>query len=378
MISTMMIALPSSVKVFNWLGTIWRGSIRFDPPTLFALSFVSLFTIGGLSGIFMAATPVDIFIHDTYFIVAHFHYVVFGGTLFAVFGGIFFWYPKMFGRMMNDKLGKLHWFMTFVFFNAVFFPMHIIGAGGHMRRIATIGDYEWLKIFQGWNRMITVSAIILGFSQTIFVFNFFWSMYMGRKAENNPWQSNTLEWTMLSPPGHGLRPMPQVHAALQYSGENDRDWASQTEPPHGSRAPLGPMSTTGCGGVSRDDRRDDASRSSRGGFVTTTATGDTVSGGLSSGAGSRRRLVQWTHHALAMVVDRWSPRWRSGRSARSRVPGCARWCLRGRARAGALIGGRIYVPKAAVSIVHACFAQVVFCAITTTVSLSRMWSSPPR
>jgi cytochrome c oxidase subunit 1 len=231
MMATMMIALPSSIKVFNWLGTLWKGSIRFDVPTLCAISFVSMFIIGGLSGIFMAATPVDIFIHDTYYIVAHFHYVVFGGSLFAVFGGIFFWFPKMFGRMMNDTLGKIHWLLTFVFFNATFFPMHIIGAGGHMRRIASLMEYEWLKPFQGWNRMITISAICLGFSQTIFVFNFFWSMYMGRKAENNPWQSNTLEWTIPSPaPEHNYTPVPTVHGGpYEYGVNPEKDWTPMTE-----------------------------------------------------------------------------------------------------------------------------------------------------
>jgi len=231
MISTMMIALPSSIKVFNWLGTLWKGSIRFDVPTLCALSFVSMFIIGGLSGIFMAATPVDIFIHDTYYIVAHFHYVVFGGSLFSVFGGIFFWYPKMFGRMMNSTLGKIHWFLTFVFFNATFFPMHIIGAGGHMRRIATLMEYEWLKPFQGWNRMITVSAFCLGFSQILFIINFFWSMYFGQKAEGNPWQSNTLEWTLPSPaPEHNYTPVPTVHhGPYEYGQSPDKDWQSQAD-----------------------------------------------------------------------------------------------------------------------------------------------------
>ncbi len=231
MISTMMIALPSSVKVFNWLGTLWRGSIRFDTPTLNALSFVALFTIGGLSGIFMAATPVDIFIHDTYYIVAHFHYVVFGGTLFAVFGGIFFWYPKMFGRMMSEPIGKLHWFLTFVFFNATFFPMHIIGAWGHMRRIASIEKYVWLQPMHSWNLMITWSAIALGFSQLIFVFNFLWSLKHGKKAENNPWQANTLEWTIQSPPGHGnYDPTPVVHRGpYEYGQETEKDWTSQAD-----------------------------------------------------------------------------------------------------------------------------------------------------
>ena len=136
MTATMLIAMPSGVKVFNWLATLWRGSIRFTSPMLFALAFVSLFIIGGLSGLFMAATPVDIHIHDTYFIVAHFHYVVFGGSIFAIFGAIMFWFPKMFGRMMSEGLGKIHFFLTFISFNAVFFPMHAIGAGGRMRRMA--------------------------------------------------------------------------------------------------------------------------------------------------------------------------------------------------------------------------------------------------
>ena len=121
MVSTMMIALPSAVKVFNWLGTLWGGKIEFTTPMLFAISFVSMFIIGGLSGIFMAATPVDIFIHDTYFIVAHFHYVLFAGTAMAVFGAIYFWYPKMFGRMMNETWGKVHFFLTFLFLNGTFF-----------------------------------------------------------------------------------------------------------------------------------------------------------------------------------------------------------------------------------------------------------------
>jgi cytochrome c oxidase subunit 1 len=238
MMATMMIALPSSIKVFNWLGTLWKGSIRFDVPTLCALSFVSMFIIGGLSGIFMAATPVDIFIHDTYYIVAHFHYVVFGGSLFSVFGGIFFWFPKMYGRMMNDTLGKIHWALTFVFFNATFFPMHIIGAGGHMRRIATLMEYEWLRPFQGWNRMITVSAFCLGFSQIIFVFNFFWSMYKGKKAEANPWQSNTLEWTVPSPaPEHNYTPVPTVHhGPYEYGVSPEKDWQAQTDSAGGSTA----------------------------------------------------------------------------------------------------------------------------------------------
>ncbi|MCB1587258.1 MAG: cbb3-type cytochrome c oxidase subunit I, partial [Xanthomonadales bacterium] len=159
MVSTMMIALPSAVKVFNWLGTIWGGKIEFTTPMLFSLSFVSMFIIGGLSGIFMAATPVDIFIHDTYFIVAHFHYVLFGGTAMAVFGAIYFWYPKMFGRMMNEQLGKVHFFLTFIFLNGTFFTMHVLGAVGFPRRLADPYHYDTFQHLMPMNRFMTWCAI---------------------------------------------------------------------------------------------------------------------------------------------------------------------------------------------------------------------------
>src|SRR5437773_793615 len=130
MISTMVIAVPSAIKTFNWLGTLWGGDIRFTTPMLFALGFVSMFLIGGLSGIYMASTPVDIFIHDTYFIVAHFHYVV-AGIIFALFAAVYYWFPKMFGRMMNERLVKIHFVLTYIFFNGAFFPMHFLGVAGH-------------------------------------------------------------------------------------------------------------------------------------------------------------------------------------------------------------------------------------------------------
>ena len=135
MITTMVIGVPSAIKTFNWLGTLYKGNIHYTAAMLNALSFVAMFVIGGLSGIFMACTPVDMYIHDTYFIVAHIHYVLFGGSLFGIFAGITYWYPKMFGRMMNETIGKVHFWITFVAFNCTFFPMHILGMGGHMRRI---------------------------------------------------------------------------------------------------------------------------------------------------------------------------------------------------------------------------------------------------
>jgi cytochrome c oxidase subunit I len=208
MMSTMIIAVPSAIKTFNWLGTLWGGDIRLTTPMLNALAFVSMFVIGGLSGIYMASTPVDIFIHDTYYIVAHIHYVVFGGSLFGAFAAIYYWFPKMYGRMMNETLGKLHFALTFVAFNVTFFPMHILGVAGHMRRIYNPMQYEFLQPVQHWNVIITVGALVLGFSQLLLVVNFVWSLFAGKAAGKNPWQANTLEWEAPSPPGHGNFPGP--------------------------------------------------------------------------------------------------------------------------------------------------------------------------
>ncbi|MBI4395314.1 MAG: cbb3-type cytochrome c oxidase subunit I [Candidatus Omnitrophica bacterium] len=203
MLSTMLIAVPSGIKVFNWLGTMWRGSLRFTPAMLNAIAFVSMFVIGGLSGIFMASTAVDIFIHDTFFIVGHIHYVLFGGSMFAAFAGIYYWFPKMFGRQLNDWLGKLHFIGTFIFFNLTFFPMHILGIGGHMRRIYDPTQYVHLQHLQPMNEFITISSFLLGLAQIPFIINIVKSLFWGKKAERNPWQANTLEWAAPSPPPHG-------------------------------------------------------------------------------------------------------------------------------------------------------------------------------
>ncbi len=199
MVSTLLIALPSSVKVFNWLGTLWGGSIHFTTPMLFCLSFISMFIIGGLSGVVMAANTVDEFVHDTYYIVAHFHYVLFAGTMMAVFGAIYFWFPKMFGRQMNERLGKWHFLLTFVFLNATFFPMHLLGWRGFPRRYA---DPYQLEQFQGLlplNQLITVAALLLAATQLLFVVNFAGSLWKGRLASGNPWRATTLEWSTDSP-----------------------------------------------------------------------------------------------------------------------------------------------------------------------------------
>ncbi|MDP3775804.1 MAG: cbb3-type cytochrome c oxidase subunit I [Gemmatimonadales bacterium] len=233
MVSTMFIAVPSAIKVFNWMGTMWKGSIHFTTPMLNAIAFVAMFTIGGLSGIFMASTPVDMYIHDTYFIVAHLHYVLFGGSLFAIFGGIYFWFPSMFGRMMSERLGKLHFVLTFITYNLVFFPMHILGIGGHMRRIYDPSQYAFLKPLQPMNTFITVSAFALFVSQLPFIWNFFHSLFWGKKAEMNPWHDNGLEWTVASPPPHGnFATTPTVyHGPYEFSRPDmEQDYLPQNQP----------------------------------------------------------------------------------------------------------------------------------------------------
>jgi cytochrome c oxidase subunit 1 len=240
MVATMLIAMPSAVKVFNWLATLWRGDIQFTTPMLFAISFVSMFIIGGLSGIFMAATPVDIFIHDTYFIVAHFHYVLFSGTIMAVFGAIYFWYPKMFGRMMNEFWGKWHFFLTFVFLNGTFFTMHIVGAVGMPRRYADPYAFETFAGLQPINQFMTICAIGMTVSQVIFIFNFFGSMLFGKRASRNPWNCNTLEWTAPSPPGHGNYDFQPVvyRGPYEYATPGRSvDYFPQTESANGSAKP---------------------------------------------------------------------------------------------------------------------------------------------
>ena len=231
-VSTMVIAVPSGIKTFNWLGTVWKGSIEYTVPMCFTLGFVSMFVIGGLSGIFMASTPVDLFVHHTYFIVAHFHYVLFGGSIFAIFAGIYFWFPKMFGRMMNPTLGMIHFLTTLLFFNLTFFPMHNLGLGGMMRRIADPTVYEHLRQLQPLNVICTIGAFGLGLSTLVFFFNLFYSLYKGPQAPNNPWLATTLEWTVSSPPGHGNFPVtPTIYnGPYEYSLPGmEKDYLPQNE-----------------------------------------------------------------------------------------------------------------------------------------------------
>ena len=233
MVSTMMIALPSAVKTFNWIGTIWGGRIQFNTVMLNCIAFVSMFIIGGLSGIFMAAVPVDIYIHDTYFIVAHFHYVIFGATLFGVFGAIQFWFPKMWGRMMNETVGKIHFAITFIAFNCTFYPMHMLGIAGMPRRYADPYHFPYLEHLLPLNQFITASAIVMGFAQFLLLGNFFLSIFFGPKCGRNPWNANGLEWSAPSPPGHGNFDVPPVvyHGPYEYSSpvSGEKDFLMQTE-----------------------------------------------------------------------------------------------------------------------------------------------------
>jgi cytochrome c oxidase subunit I len=246
MLSTMMIALPSAVKVFNWLGTMWGGRIQYTTAMLNAIAFVAMFVIGGLSGIFMAATPVDIHIHDTYFIVAHIHYVLFGGSTFGIFAAIYYWFPKMFGRMMDERLGKIHFLLSFIFFNGVFFPMHIVGLHGQPRRYADFTPFTFLNTptIHGLNEFMTYSAFGLGLAQLIIVYNFVASLIAGPKAPANPWHSNTLEWAAPSPPPHyNFETIPTVyHPAYEYSVPGvESDFLPQTQPMPPGAPPLDPV-----------------------------------------------------------------------------------------------------------------------------------------
>jgi cytochrome c oxidase subunit 1 len=232
-VGTILIAVPSAVKVFNWLSTLWRSRIRFTTAMLWAMGVVSLFISGGLSGVWLGQSAPDIQLHDTFFVVAHFHLIMAGAALFGVFGATAYWFPKMFGRQMNETLGKTHFWFTFVTYYGTFFPMHYVGLAAHMRRIYDPYQYEFLKPLQPINQFMTVSALILGLSQIIFFVNFFWSAFAGKKATENPWEANGLEWTTPSPPGHGNWPgeIPEVHRwPYEYAVAGERDHVMQHEP----------------------------------------------------------------------------------------------------------------------------------------------------
>jgi cytochrome c oxidase subunit I len=195
MITTAIIAVPTGIKIFSWLATLWRGVLHLDTPMLFALGFLTMFTLGGISGVMLAMVPFDIYVSDTYFIVAHIHYVLFGGSLFTIFAGVYYWFPKMTGRMYDEKLGKLHFWLTFIFFNLTFAPMHLLGLDGMPRRV-----YDYAAQYAGLNLFISIASFVLGLSTLVFAYNMITSWRVGARAVANPWRALTLEWQVSSPP----------------------------------------------------------------------------------------------------------------------------------------------------------------------------------
>jgi cytochrome c oxidase subunit 1 len=233
--TTLLVAIPSAVKVFNYIATLWRANIRFTPQMLFAIGLVSFFISGGLTGIILGDSALDINIHDTYFVVAHFHIVMGASAIFGMFAGVYHWFPRMFGRMLNKKLGYVHFWLTVIAVYGVFFPMHFLGLAGVPRRYYANTAYEAFGQLININELITIMAIIGGIAQLIFAFNFFYSIWKGKKAPANPWNANTIEWT--SPPGLGIHgnwegPTPTVYRwPYDYSKPNAKeDFIPQTVP----------------------------------------------------------------------------------------------------------------------------------------------------
>ena len=194
---TAAIGVPTGVKMFNWVFTMFRGQLTFSTPLIFAIGFLTMFLIGGINGVFSAAVPVDFALHDTYWVVAHLHYVLFGGSVFGVFAGIYYWFPKMSGRMLDEGLGKIHFWLMFIGFNLTFFPMHMLGIKGMPRRIA---DYASDAGWNDWNLAATVGGFLIGISMLPFLWNVFVSLRNGKVAGDDPWEGNTLEWATSSPP----------------------------------------------------------------------------------------------------------------------------------------------------------------------------------
>jgi cytochrome c oxidase subunit 1 len=197
MAATMTIAVPTGVKVFNWLATLWGGKLRFDTPLLFCFGFLSMFVIGGISGVFQAVVPIDYQVQDSYFVVAHLHYVLFGGSVFGIFAGLYYWTPKFTGWMMNEKLGKLHFWLMLLGFNITFFPMHILGLEGMPRRIF---DYPASRGWGPYNMLATIGAFLIAASVLVYLINVYVSWKRRVPAGNDPWEGNTLEWATSSPP----------------------------------------------------------------------------------------------------------------------------------------------------------------------------------
>jgi cytochrome c oxidase subunit 1 len=231
---TMAIGVPSAIKTFNWLGTIYKGRVRFQSPMLYAIGFVSLFVSGGLSGPFLAQPVLDIPLHDTYFVVGHFHLIMGVAAIFGMFAGTAYWFPKMFGRMMNETMTRIHFWITFIGTYAIFMPMHYLGLAGHPRRYSQLTELNYLKDLIPLQTFMTYAAFITIGIQLLFVFNLFWSMVKGPKASDNPWESTTLEWTTATPPPHdnfgGVTPVVH-HGPYEYSVPGaPKDYIMQTDP----------------------------------------------------------------------------------------------------------------------------------------------------
>ncbi|RMD72668.1 MAG: cytochrome c oxidase subunit I, partial [Bacteroidetes bacterium] len=233
---TLIIAVPSAVKVFNWIATLYKGNIRYNSASLFAIGFVSMFISGGLTGIFLGNSSIDIQVHDTYFVVAHFHIVMGVAAFFGMFAGVYHWFPKMFGRFMDETLGKIHFWGSIIGAYVVFWPMHYLGIAGVPRRYYSFENFDAFNKFGTLNEIITIAAIVTFAFQLLFVVNFFYSIFKGRRVTTpNPWHSTTLEWTTPILPGHGNWPgeIPTVHRwAYDYSNETgyDTDYAMQHWP----------------------------------------------------------------------------------------------------------------------------------------------------
>jgi heme/copper-type cytochrome/quinol oxidase subunit 1 len=210
MLATMTIAVPTGVKIFSWIFTLWGGSIEFKTAFLFAVGFIVTFTIGGISGVFLANVPIDTQVHDTYYVVAHLHYVLFGGSVMGIFAGIYFWFPKVTGRMLNETLGQLQFWLMFMGFNVTFFPMHILGLLGMPRRIA---DYPAGLGWESYNLWATVGAFLIAISILPLLWNVAVSLARGKQAVGDPWLGNSLEWwTASPPPAYNFLEIPAIHS----------------------------------------------------------------------------------------------------------------------------------------------------------------------
>lgn len=232
---TMLISIPSAIFFANWLGTLWKGSIRFTSPMLFSLGVVFVFGLGGLTGLYLATVSTDLYLHDTYFVVGHFHYTMAASVLLGGFAGTYFWFPKMFGRMLNERLGKIHFWTTMIPLNGIFMGMMLVGYGGMHRRLYNPFVYEFMAKLIPVNQFITMSAVAMGLAQIIFVYNFIQTIFFSKeKASDNPWEVGTLEWQIPSPaPHYNFKDIPTVKCGPHELGnpnlKSGRDFQYQTE-----------------------------------------------------------------------------------------------------------------------------------------------------